>query len=79
VAGHLNRADLIEELRGKFSLAAYPDHASDWAELDRQSKIAAEAVGNAIAGRLSLPRDADLARLSAALEKRDSVAYSART
>ena len=72
-AGSITRSALINRLRTLFVLADYPDHAADWAKLDRQSAVMATQVPNAIAGRIQLQRDANLAAVREATETNSAV------
>jgi len=68
VAGSVTRAALVDRLRERFALAEYPNHRPDWAKLDMQSGVAATQIPNAIAGRVTLAREADLASLRDVLQ-----------
>lgn len=59
-AGTLDLNGLIERLRSRVMLAAYPEHAGDWATLDARSAREVGLVRNSIADRVRLPRDPEV-------------------
>ena len=66
-AGSLTLSELIDRLRTRVALADYPDHAADWATLDARSAREAGLIRDSIAGRIHLPRDAQVAGIVDAL------------
>jgi hypothetical protein len=74
LAGTISLQQLVERLRSQVSLADHPDHTTDWTNLDARSKSDATQIADSIAGRVRLPRDADVDVLTPALEEGELVA-----
>ncbi len=73
-AGSITLRSLIDRVRERTSLAAFPDHAGDWLTLDSRSEREALLVPNCIAGRIRIPREEKIEEVSAALMANQLVA-----
>src|SRR5262249_17583900 len=73
VAGTITAQQLVERLRNQVSLADYPDHTADWLSLDVRSRNDASQIANSIAGRVQVPRDAEVEALTPALDEYELV------
>jgi hypothetical protein len=56
-AGSLSRNELVDRVRARVALADYPDHAGDWATLDRRSALEVGLVRDSIADRVYISRE----------------------
>jgi hypothetical protein len=72
-AGDRTLPKLADELRHKFALTAFPEHRLDWQRLREEAENAAQQVPARIGGHLLLPRAAERASLSAALQSSRAV------
>lgn len=57
-AGGVSLAGLVGELRDRFELRDYPDHAEDWERAAEETRSALRRVRSTIGGRVVLPREA---------------------
>lgn len=68
--GDLTRPELVQQLRGQFSLLEYPNYQGDWQRLGQASRSLSDRIRDTIAGRLKLDRAAPLAEVGASLKPR---------
>ena len=54
--GDLTRPELVQQLRGQFSLFEYPNYQGDWQRLAQASRSLFDRIRDTIAGRLTLDR-----------------------
>lgn len=66
--GSINKVELIRELRDHFMLRDHPDYERDWETLDRRAHECLNGARAEVVGVGTIPRDAELARLTATLE-----------
>ena len=69
----MTRESLLEELRYQFRLVDRPDHRSDWTRLKELTTASAGYVHDSIGGRVHLPRDQEIKRLTDAIEAAPAV------